>query len=881
LSYAIKIKALPKQSFAFTQVVESNLISQVKHNKVSLEKLAFTFGITDKTEVKELTELAIVNRARAIAHSGNSIEQNYFDIVDLYNHQVNLSHRTSQSILLQQYSTPAPIGYLAGIFCGIDKFDHAINGYVGFEPSAGNGLLTIASKPENFIVNEIDVFRNNNLKSQGYKEVYKVDATEAFNKSISFKFYKTFNAVITNPPFGNLDRAIPYDNFQFKTLDHVMALRALDTMANNGKAAIIIGGHTQWDEKGRIQAGKNRIFFNYLHSHYNVEDVINIDGHKLYSRQGTAFNVRLILIDGRKEKFIGNAPPKDNDKDVVVKSFEELFERVTQHILINNSMIKNNKTDFVREYELEARALELELELMQGNGLGAPYMPASESCVVLDTVVPDSMDYETHGAVKRIKEAVGGDIDAFVRQRLKYRSSVELCKSLSAEQIDAVAMAIYNIEVRKQGMIIGDQTGIGKGRIAAAMIRYAVNQGHQPIFITEKANLFSDLYRDLVAIGSSHLVPFIVNGKESKTDIKDEQGDIVYQALPPTEQNAIFKDKKVPKKFDFVLATYSQFNSPEKKPEKPSFISAIAQDNILIMDESHNSSGSSNTGEYMQAVLAKTKGVVFLSATFAKRPDNMPVYAMKTSISDANMSKEELVEAITKGGVALQEVLASQLVEEGQMLRRERSFEGVEVNYITLDAKEQEHKAIADNITSILRDVIGFQKNFVDEEVEELDKIAVAEGKETQVRKGTSEAGVSNQPYFSKVFNVINQMLFSIKAEAVAERAIERLKEGKKPVIAFASTMGSFIEQMENEHGMPVKDGDTINADFSEVLMRGLDGVLRYTEKDVNGESIYKQFSIAELSPEAKAEYTRISEKVKSVSTGITISPIDAGLPHE
>jgi hypothetical protein len=32
-------------------------------------------------------------------------------------------------------------------------------------------------------------------------------------------------------------------------------------------------------------------------------------------------------------------------------------------------------------------------------------------------------------------------------------------------------------------------------------------------------------------------------------------------------------------------------------------------------------------------------------------------------------------------------------------------------------------------------------------------------------------------------------MLFSIKAEAVAERAIARLKEGKKPVVAFASTI--------------------------------------------------------------------------------------------
>jgi predicted RNA methylase/transcriptional regulator NrdR family protein len=871
LSHAIKIKALSKQEFAFVQVIESNLISQVKHNKVSLEKLAFTFGIVDKTEVKELTELAIVNRARAIAHSGNDVYTNYFNIVDLYNHQVNLSHRTSQSILLQQYSTPAPIGYLAGIFCGIDKFDNAENGYVGFEPSAGNGLLTIASKPENFIVNEIDKTRNTNLQTQGFKAVHKVDATEPFNKSISFKFYKTFDAVITNPPFGTLDKGIVYDNFEFKTLDHIMALRVLDTMKDTGRASIIIGGHTQWDEKGRVQAGKNRIFFNYLHSHYNVVDVINIDGHKLYSRQGTAFNVRLILIDGRKQNVTGNAPPFNPDVDTVVKSFEDLYERVIEHISINTDM-RNNK---ITEIELEASALELELELMQGSGLGAPYLPASDSCVVLDTVVPDSMDYETHSAVKRIKEAVGDDIDEFVRQRLKYRSQVELCKALSAEQIDAVAMAIYNIEVRKQGMIIGDQTGIGKGRIAASMVRYAVNQGYKPIFITEKANLFSDLYRDLSAIGSSHLVPFIVNGKESKTDIKDEQGTIIYQALPPTEQNRVFKDKEVPKKFDFVMATYSQFNSPEKKPEKPSFLNAIAKDNIIIMDESHNSSGSSNTGEFMQGVLAQTKGVVFLSATFAKRPDNMPVYAMKTSISDANMSKEELVEAITKGGVALQEVLASQLVEEGQMLRRERSFEGVEVNYITLDAKEQEHKAIADNITSILRDVIGFQKNFVDDEIEELDKIAVAEGKEMEVRKGTSEAGVASQPYFSKVFNVINQMLFSIKAEAVAERTIERLKEGKKPVIAFASTMGSFIEQMENEHGMPVKDGDTINADFSEVLMKGLDGVLRYTEKDVNGESIYKQFNMSELSPEAQAEYIRISEKIKSVSTGITISPID------
>jgi predicted RNA methylase len=851
----------------FIANMELDLINQVKHNKISVEKLAATFGITDRTDIKEFTELAIVNSARIIAHSGNSIEQNYFDIVQLYKHQVNLSHRTSQSILLQQYSTPAPIGYLAGIFCGVSD-----NG-IYFEPSAGNGLLTVAADTENFIVNEIDALRNHNLQAQGFKAVYKVNATEAFTKSIDKSFTKKFDAVITNPPFGSLDTAISYDNYDFKTLDHVMALRALDTMKDTGKAAIIIGGHTNWDERNRIQAGKNRIFFNYLYSHYNVVDVILIDGSKLYSRQGTSFNTRLILIDGRKEKVSGNAPPKNTDTDYVVRTFEDLFQRVMAVTITKN--IRIMKHDKIKILEFEAQALMLELELMRGDGLGAPYEPASNSCVVLNTLVPDSMSHETQSALERIKEAVGGDMDEFVRQRLKFRSKLDLCKALSAEQTDAVAMAIYNIEVRGQGMIIGDQTGIGKGRIAASMIRYAVNQGLQPIFITEKASLFSDLYRDLTAIGSGHLVPFIVNGKESKTDIKDEEGEIIFQALPLTEQKAVFDSRKVPSKYNFVLATYSQFNSAEKKPEKPYFLEAIADGNVLIMDESHNASGSGNTGEFLQRVIPTTKGVVFLSATFAKRPDNMPVYAMKTCISDANMSKEELVNAITQGGVALQEILASQLVAEGQMLRRERSYEGVEVNYITLDDKEQEHRAIADNITSILRDIIAFQKNYIDGEVKELDKVAVAEGKEIEVRKGTSEAGVVNQPYFSKVFNVINQMLFSIKAEPVADRAIERIHEGKKPVIAFASTMGSFIEQMETEHGMPVTNGSTISADFAEVLMRGLDGVLRFTIKDVNGKSDFKQFEVSELSPEAQTEYLRISTQIKRISTGITISPID------
>ncbi len=90
--------------------------------------------------------------------------------------------------------------------------------------------------------------------------------------------------------------------------------------------------------------------------------------------------------------------------------------------------------------------------------------------------------------------------------------------------------------------------------------------------MTEKPNLFSDIYRDLKAIGSAHLVPFIVNGKESKTDIKDEDGNVIYTALSAPEQQTIFESRLLPGRFNFTVATYSQFNSPETKPLKPAFL---------------------------------------------------------------------------------------------------------------------------------------------------------------------------------------------------------------------------------------------------------------------------------------------------------------------
>ena len=356
MNESLPVEQIKRQNMIFCNLIYQKIIDGVKLNKRDTERFASQYGIEDKNAIKELCELAIVYRARMLAQADESLWKRFRDIVQLYHSQVNLSHRTSQSVMLQQYSTPAPIAFLAGSFVSengnglgsvkrggrftknhfqIPQTRQSIpTSPLYFEPSAGNGLLTIAMLPQQVWVNEIDEFRSINLAEQGFAKQLKQDATESFDMP------KKFDGIITNPPFGRLDKALVVDDFPINTLDHAMAIRALDCMKDDGRAAIIIGGHTEWDSAGRIKAGKNRIFFSYLYRHYHVADVINVDG-DLYSRQGTSFNIRMIFINGRKTKPDGY-PPLKSDDDKVVNDFEALYDRVVRMMPKGYNNAENN-----------------------------------------------------------------------------------------------------------------------------------------------------------------------------------------------------------------------------------------------------------------------------------------------------------------------------------------------------------------------------------------------------------------------------------------------------------------------------------------------------------------------------------------------------------
>lgn len=967
--------------------VEGNEVTplSMKDVKKILEGYS-TLSDMSATDMQELVELAMTNETRNVALKYiNSGKQKFgYDLIlAMYNVQPLLNARDSTRFERQQYSTPTPFGYIMGQFVQSGKTIESV-----LEPSAGNGALTITFPSAIVHVNDIDERRLENLRTLGYGKVTNQDALVPFSGEV--------DAVLTNPPFGSTT-AREFDEGQIKisSLEGLMAINALESMKDNGRAAIVIGGNTSYRDNGAMQSKDMRLFA-YLYSHYNVVDVINLNG-DMYKRNGTKYDVRIILINGRKKgPFKLIAPPvKSKARAEQVNSFEELYNRIQNDIRslqqmgnlfdgtegetrttdkkgsgtdnnvsdrtksggrresvqadkgvrADNDMGSTENASVSKQRKPEGRKTEDASGIMDNGNrsdagsvepvqeqrgtdggtdtgrIGAnesvrtdsgdntgrtrlsvnltdekvPYPNRSQSGTLM-SVVPANQAQVLADSLASI-----GDVDQFLVEQLGYSSKEELFGYLAAEQIDSVALAINQMN-KGNGFIIGDMTGVGKGRQGAALIRYAVKKGYTPIYFTQKPALFSDNYRDLSDIGSGELRPFIIASDPKNAAITDAAGNVVHKLPSEKERRRVFdyilKNGKLPEEYDYVITTYSQINNGTKeyeakedgiqqkdksyKKKSPSaadksgqerrdVIQALSKGNIMILDESHTAGGSGGGSMYMQYIMPEVKGVTFLSATFAKRADNMPIYAMKTDLSKSGISPQDMIEAISQGGVTLQEIMSKQLVQSGQMIRRERSFQGVTIDWMQVSEEEDAvQRKQFDEVSSIFSDIRAFQKDYITPIVQGISEELSEEGGYSNLQQGTSELGVTNTPFASKMYNLVNQLLFSLKADAVANRVIENLKNGFKPVISFTNTMEGFLDEAPKDTPM-----DKV-PNFSATLMRALDGVMRYTETNLKGEKVNKFFTVNDLSEAGQNRYYEIKSKIEHLSADLPISPMDA-----
>lgn len=981
----------------FIDAVNLQLAFKHKFNGiVELRKIAERVGLKDikDTDLQELAETAIVKRARGIASSESTNNAEKFKrIKTLYENQPSLNQRDSERVMKQQYSTPAPYAFLADMYVkGNGKVIES-----ALEPSAGNGMLTIGLPMDKVHVNDIDAQRLANLRRQGFKNVTSQDGTQPFAD-------KNVDVVVTNPPFGSATHK-EYDGYKISSLEGQMAINALESMKDDGRAAIIIGGKTEYAKNGSLNP-KDKAFLGYLYSHYNVEDVINVDG-GLYAKQGTSYPTRIILINGRRLNENAFPPVKDKARAETVKDYDELYKRIEDDILRGERMDSSiggetrstqpeldkqgatgttkervragerggSKPDGEREPDLfdstsvsgtnddlenqrgteprqdgglsdgDSRADGTRAEPspskeptsganeQRGNGSGGAgrndaqpstdesanagsgsgprgqlqrvdksvrglstekvtYAPKSENPFTLKAVMPADQQEAVNKNLEKL-----GDADQFLVDELGYNDKDDLYSHLAAEQVDSVALALQQAK-KGNAFIIGDMTGIGKGRQAASLIRYAKKQGQVPVYFTKTAGLLSDVYRDLVDIGSPDLRPFVF-GSAKEAAITDSDGNVVF-ALPSKSEvkrvlDYIEKNGKLPDEYDYVLTTYSQVSNgvyefdengarKEKKLAKGKTFGAAAlsgqrrRDAIeklmgnayLILDESHTAGGNSGQGNYFQHIIQKAKNVTFFSATFAKRPDNMPIYALRTAMNEGGMKSSDLIDAVKRGGATLQEIMSQTLTQCGQMIRRERDMTGVTIDWKAIDDPErvQEQREQYDSIIGLFNDIINFQKKYVSSYVDERNDELAAIQSTMEIKKGTAALGIKNQPFASKAFNTVQQVLLSLKAKSAAERAIDYLKQGMKPVIALNNTNESQTGNLALGEEMDAPDLGTS-------LKKGLEGTLRYTQKDAKDNSESGYIKLSDLGDEAVEAYHELEKKIEQTSTGLSLSPID------
>ena len=963
---------------------------------IELRKIAERHGLKDikDTDLQELAEVAIVMKARGIASSESTNDAVKFErIKKLYENQPSLNQRDSERVMKQQYSTPAPYAFLADMYV---KAGMEVKS--ALEPSAGNGMLTIGLPKDAVHVNDIDAQRLANLQRQGFKNVTSHDGTQPFAD-------KDVDVVVTNPPFGS---ATPrdYDGYTISSLEGQMAINALESMKDNGRAAIIIGGKTEYAKNGSLNP-KDKALLGYLYSHYNVEDVINVDG-SLYAKQGTTYPTRIILINGRRFDENAYPPVKDKARAEAVKSYDELYKRINDDILQSGRMdspvgeggedanAKPNRPSVADANEEGVRAggngggeqkpsvrptgvhdktaepvsdnvLGTEGGTKPGENGGLPdgaagangagtepasskepatgandqrgnepggngrpntqpnadettdagnggrprgqlerldrpvrelssekvaYTPRSENPFTLKAVMPADQQESVNKNLEKL-----GDADQFLVDELGYNDKADLYAHLAAEQVDSVALALQQAK-KGNAFIIGDMTGIGKGRQAASLIRYAKKQGQVPVYFTKTAGLLSDVYRDLVDIGSKELRPFVF-GSAKEAAITDADGNVVF-ALPSKNEvkrvlDYIEKNGELPKEYDYVLTTYSQVsngvyefdengNRKERKLAKGKKFGAAAisgqarrdaieklmKNGYLILDESHTAGGDSGQGNYFQHIIQKAKNVTFFSATFAKRPDNMPIYALRTAMNQGGLKASDLIDAVKRGGATLQEIMSQALTQCGQMIRRERDMTGVTIDWKAIDDPEvvAEQREQYDSIIGLFNDIINFQRTYVsayvDRRNEELAEVQSSMG----IKRGTEALGIKNQPFASKAFNTVQQVLLSLKAKSAAERAIDYLKQGMKPVIALNNTNESQTGNLALGEEMDAPDLGTS-------LKKGLEGTLRYTSKNAKDESESGYINLSDLGADAVEAYHALEEKIRKTSTGLSLSPID------
>lgn len=676
--------------------------------------------------------------------------------------------------------------------------------------------------------------------------------------------YKDCDVVIAAPSRAKGARVeaggVKYSRHDVAQMVAVLAGRLAD-----GRAVIALDGPADAQEDQELVR-----FQEWVGRHFVIEGTAEIDG-PLHAGRPDARAMRVMVV-GRK---LPEALPQAPEEALALKEVRDFGGLWTW-----TAEVVSNR------HKIESRMLGRDQAQLSGadpdmkqNEYQAPYVSAS-AIGTPTTMVPRPLEGASREALSRVVR-LHGDVDVWVAAELGYATE-DLGKHFSPEQIDALALKIH-AEDRRRGFLNADQTGVGKGRWIAGVMRRGALRKKKIVFFTEKPINLSDIWRDILHTGSEgYFTPMIVN---DGVDIIDERdGSVVMKSAKKGEISAMLRDRKWPEGVNLVMQTYGQINR-EATPREPGdaatwrpkpgdkarwLLDVVDEDTILVLDEAHNAAGDSNISKTIAKAVEQAGDVVYSSATFAKNARSMAFY---TKLLPDGMSAAELTDILLRGGETMQEVFSTMLVQDGVMVRREHDLSKVEFVSLPDTQRMERNRAYMDALAPVLAEM-AFLSGDVDKRLGAINQAAIdaaqrQAGDAPGGRDNIKALNMTRVGFGSPLYTLSRLFVAALKADISIDQALTALRNNEKPVILVENTIQGFLEELAE------RDGDMEGSqfpDFRGLVHRALTRMTSAIRRNIDGGVV--RVDLTERDAALKAQVDRIRALIDRLPA-LPVSAID------
>ncbi len=735
------------------------------------------------------------------------------------------TRRSIESEAFQQFSTPIPLGLAVATAAAITPADRVL------EPSAGTGLLAILAEIAggSLVVNELAETRGG-LLSLLFPDIA-VTRHDAAQIHDHLDAAVVPSVVIMNPPFSAV--AHVQGRMADAALRHIGS--ALARLADGGRLVAITGANfapdaPAWrDAYVRLQE-RGRVVFSAA-----------IDG-RVYARHGTTFPTRLTVIEKHPADDPTVFPAAPGVAPDVATLLAWIAEQVPARLPVDASVgvpavttprtVRGSVARAAQAASRPAMAAEPEgIELAYETVDWMPPQGARLSDSVYEDYalqsirIPGAQDHPT----QLVQSAAMASV-APPKPSYRPRLPTNILSLLSGAQLETVIYAgeahsgylagAWTVDqtfdvvtaapedaegaVRfRRGFMIGDGTGVGKGREAAGIILDNwLRCRRKAVWISKSDKLIEDAQRDWSALGMERLLI--------------------------TPLSRFPQGKPITLREGILFLTYATLRSDDRG-ERLSRVKQIVEwlgsdfDGVIIFDEAHamqNAVGARSergdqepsqqgrAGLRLQHALPEAR-IVYVSATGATTVHNL-AYAHRLGLWGSDdfpfSTRAEFVEAIEAGGVAAMEVLARDLRALGLYTSRSLSFDGVEYELVEHALTPEQTR-----IYNAYADAFAIIHNNLDAAMRAANITGGSEGGSGTLNRQAKAAARS--AFESAKQRFFGHLLTSMKTPTLI-RSIERdLEHGHAAVIQIVSTGEALMERRLAE--LPTEEWNDVRVDIT------------------------------------------------------------------